>query len=228
MGAKPKTTGSAAKVPAKKKRPPARRVPARKAASKAGRTAREKTVEAYVAGLDSELAAAARRLRELILSAAPSATESIKWGQPVYEDNGPFCFIKASADHITLGFWRGTEIEDRDGRLEGDSDRMKHIKIHAADDVDEELLSDWIRQAIDLNRRLGNPTRQAARSKGGSESPPWAARSESDDGEYGEAAEEIEPAQIESVQSIETTVEPGSDRFQDDDSFGSSWKDSER
>src|SRR6266545_2494019 len=172
MGAKPKTTGSAAKVPAKKKRPPARRVPARKAASKAGRTAREKTVEAYVAGLDSELAAAARRLRELILSAAPSATESIKWGQPVYEDNGPFCFIKASADHITLGFWRGTEIEDRDGRLEG-----------------------------------------------GSESPPWAARSESDDGEYGEAAEEIEPAQIESVQSIETTVEPGSDRFQDDDSF---------
>jgi len=224
MGAKPKKTGSAAKVPAKKKRVPARRVPARRAATKSGRAARDQTVEAYVAGLDAELAGAARRLRDLVLSAAPSATESIKWGQPVYEDNGPFCYFKADAHHITFGFWRGTELDDRDGRLEDDGERMKHIKIHGADDVDDEVLSDWVRQAVDLNRQHGNPTRQT----GGSPSQ-WEARSGADEeGEYGEGVQEIEPAQIESVQSIETVVDPGSDRFQDDDPFGSSWKDSER
>ena len=227
MGAKPKKTGSAARVPAKKKPAPARRVPARKASSKAGRKARPMTVDGYVAGLSGDLAAAARRLRQVVLSAAPSATEAFKWGQPVYEDNGPFCYFKASQDHITFGFWRGTELDDQAGRLEGDGDRMKHLKIRGSDEVDDSLIAEWVGQAVDLNRRLGNPTRRAATQRGVPAEPAvdegWQAQGE----DHGEA-QEIEPHQIESVQSIESAVEPGADRFQDDDSFGSPWKDSER
>lgn len=34
-------------------------------------------------------------LRRLVLTAAPKAKESSKWAPPVYEDNGPFAYIKA-------------------------------------------------------------------------------------------------------------------------------------
>jgi hypothetical protein len=240
MGAKPKKTGSAAKVPAKKKRPPARRVPARRAATQSGRTAREQTVEAYLAGMTGELGDAAAILRQLVLDAAPTASESIKWGQPVYEENGPFCYFKVNTDHITFGFWRGTELDDPDGRLLGDGDRMKHIAIRSPDDVDDDILSDWVRQAVDLNRRFGNPTRAGSRSdapsadddaqmrQAESEAETWRSSSDGDDGENGETAQEIEPGPSGPPQPIETADEPRPDRYRDDDSFEPTWKDGER
>ncbi|HEU5057764.1 MAG TPA: DUF1801 domain-containing protein [Kofleriaceae bacterium] len=160
MGAKPKQTRSAAGRSGAK-RTPARRVPARKTANKA-RPRAGKSVDAYVAGLDGWQAEAAQRLRDVVRSAAPSLVESIKWGQPVYEDNGPVCYFRSSADHITFGFWRGTELDDPDMRLEGDGDRMKHVKIHSADEVTGEALAGWVRQGVDLNRRYGNPTSKEA------------------------------------------------------------------
>ena len=227
MGAKPKKTGSAAKVPAKKKRAPARRVPARKAASKTGRSAREQTVEAYVGALDDELAEAARRLREVIASAAPSATESIKWGQPVYEDSGPFCYFKVSGEHITVGFWRGSELDDPDGRLEeGDDDRMRSLKIHGAEDIEEEILADWVRQAVDLNRRFGSPTRQTqslAVDEGSDEqAAPEETAEDDDNGAYAGRAKK------ESGRPVTNVDDRPTERYEDDDSFEPSWKDSDR
>lgn len=163
MGAKPKQTRSgAAKSGAK--RTPARRVPARKTASKSVKagSGAGKTVDAYVAGLEGWQADAAQRLRDVVRSAAPSLEESMKWGQPVYEDNGPVCYFRSSADHITFGFWRGTELDDPGQRLEGEGDRMKHLKIHGADEVTGESLADFVRQAVDLNRRFGSPTKKGA------------------------------------------------------------------
>ncbi len=238
MGAKPKKTGSAARVPAKKTRAPARRVPVRRASTKGGRTgSRETTVDAYVAGLDGPLAEVAARLRHLVTGAAPSATESIKWGQPVYEDNGPFCYFKANTGHITFGFWRGTELDDPDERLQGDGDRMKHLALRSIDDVDDEAIGRWVRQAIDLNWRLGSPTRggsQAEASDDGedaqtrpvepvrgewqrpAEEEPVDVDLEEGDGRYSGAT----PPRIEATQPLETIV--------DDDSFQPVWKDEER
>lgn len=156
MGAKPKQTRSGAGTSGAK-RSPARRVPARKTARKAGSRAGA-SVEAYVAGLAGWQAEAAQRLRDVVRSAAPSLVESIKWGQPVYDDNGPVCYFRSNADHITFGFWRGTELDDPEMRLEGDGDRMKHVKIHSADQVTGEALAAWVRQGVDLNRRHGSPT----------------------------------------------------------------------
>jgi hypothetical protein len=174
MGAKPKKTSSAAKGSAGKrgqaKRAPARRTPARKAAGKTTKSNGGKTVEAYVAGLRGWQRDAAQQLRALVRAAAPNATESFKWGQPIYEQNGPFCYFKSSADHITFGFWRGTELNDPDWKLEGDGDRMKHLKIRSADDVNEAALGGFVRQAVELNQRLGSPT-IAAKAKAAASAP---------------------------------------------------------
>ena len=154
MGAKPKTT----------KRTPAKRTPARKAKTAAAKPVRKPSgaragapVDAYNASLTGWQKDAATRLREVIRAAAPDATEAIKWGQPVYEDNGPVCYFKANSEHITFGFWRGTELDDLEWRLEGVGERMKHLSLRSADEVTEESLGGFVRQAVDLNRRLGNP-----------------------------------------------------------------------
>jgi hypothetical protein len=162
MGAKPKQTRSAAGKKSGAKRTTARRVPVRKAASKSVKagSGAGKTVEAYVARLEGWQADAAQRLRDVVRSAAPSLKESMKWGQPVYEDNGPVCYFRTNSDHLTFGFWRGTELDDPGQRLEGEGDRMKHLKIHSADEVTGESLADFVRQGVDLNRRYGSPTRK--------------------------------------------------------------------
>jgi len=65
----------------------------------------DRTVDAYVERLPADQQRIVGALRQLIKSAAPSASESIKWAQPVYEAHGPFAYIKAHRAHVTLGFW---------------------------------------------------------------------------------------------------------------------------
>ena len=115
------------------------------------------TIESYIEGQDGWRADALRRIDALIRRAAPEATGLIKWAQPVYEQNGPLAFIKSNRNHLTFGFWRGTELSDPDDVLEGAGDRMKHVKIRSLDDIDEERFSAWVREAVVLNEQRGNP-----------------------------------------------------------------------
>lgn len=98
-----------------------------------------------------------RRLDEIIRAAAPKATLAIKWSQPVYDVGGPFAYMRPAKAHLTLGFWRGADLDDPAGLLTGDGDRMRHLKISSPDAVDAEQVSAWVRQAVALNERLGNP-----------------------------------------------------------------------
>ena len=101
-------------------------------------------------------------LRQLIRAAAPAATESLKWGQPVYEENGPFAYIKPGKNHVTFGFWRGAELADPKGRLEGDGDRMKHVKLASLADIRRSELQKFVKEALKLNREKGDPTKRKA------------------------------------------------------------------
>jgi hypothetical protein len=119
----------------------------------------EKTVGAYIAGLDGWKAEVASKVRQIVLEAAPDAVESIKWAQPVYETNGPFCYMKAFKNSVNFGFWRGVELEDPKGLLQGAGDKMRHVKLTGIDDVDEAELAGFVRQAVQLNSAKGDPTK---------------------------------------------------------------------
>ena len=119
----------------------------------------EKTVDNYIAGLEESKAGIVTRVRKIILQAAPQAKESIKWAQPVYESNGPFAYIKAFKNDVNFGFWRGVYIKDPKGFLQGSGGKMRHVKLTSLDDVDESIFADFVRQAIELNRVKGDPTR---------------------------------------------------------------------
>ncbi len=129
-----------------------------KAAAKTS-TGSGKTVDGYVASLEGWQAEVVSELRRIVREAAPRATESIKWAQPVYEDNGPFCWIKAHTGHVNIGFWRGAQLTDPKGLLEGDGDRMRHVKIANPKDINRTALKAFVREAVKLNWTLGNPTR---------------------------------------------------------------------
>ena len=121
--------------------------------------ASEKTVDGYIDGLGGERGAIVAALREVIRTTAPEARETIKWAQPVYESGGPFAYIKAFGKSVNLGFWRGSEIRDPSGMLVGDGDRMRHVRLTSLADVRPDLVADWVRQAVELNRTKGDPTK---------------------------------------------------------------------
>jgi hypothetical protein len=121
--------------------------------------AKAKTVAEYAAGLGDWRGEVVLALRELVREAAPQAKESIKWAQPVYEDNGPFCYIRAFKNHVNFGFWRGVDLPDEAGILEGSGDKMRHVKVTGLQDIREGIFRDLVREAVALNRSKWDPTK---------------------------------------------------------------------
>ncbi len=119
----------------------------------------EKTVDAYIASLEAWQAEIVSNVRQIILNTAPQAEEAIKWAQPVYSNNGPFAYIKAFKKAVNLGFWRGVEIIDPHGMLEGSGEKMRHIKLSSLGDINEKVFTDFIQQAVNLNLSQGDPTK---------------------------------------------------------------------
>jgi hypothetical protein len=117
------------------------------------------TIDAYIKSLDDWRGDVVRELDALVRKAAPGTTGSIRWAQPVYELHGPFAYVKAFTTTVNLGFWRGADLSDPEGALEGTGDRMRHVKIRSAEDVDGERFAAWVKEAVALNEAEGDPTR---------------------------------------------------------------------
>jgi len=170
-----KKAAPAAKAVAKKAAPAAKKAASAvkavaKKAAPAGKVARAvakvsplagMAIDAYVkakaSGWQGE---AVHKLAALVREIAPNAEVAIKWGQPVFSENGPMAFVRASKNHVTLGFWRGADMTDKDGVLEGAGDRMKHLKIGSLAEVRAELVRPFLEEAVRLNREKGDPTRR--------------------------------------------------------------------
>ncbi len=119
----------------------------------------EKTVDGYIDSLEGSKAEIVRKVRKIVRSAAPEASESIKWAQPVYEMNGPFCYIKAFKNSVNFGFWRGVDINDPNGLLQGSGEKMRHIRLSTVDDILEQTFAGFVKEAVELNLTKGDPTK---------------------------------------------------------------------
>jgi hypothetical protein len=124
------------------------------------------TVDAYVAALSAPHRAIADRIFAVVKSVAPKAIASIKWGQPVFEHGGPMMWLKAHSKHVGVGFWRGAELPDPKGLLEGDGDRMRHVKLRDAADIDDAAMRALVRAAMAANAAKGDPTKGDAPKRG--------------------------------------------------------------
>jgi hypothetical protein len=117
-------------------------------------------VDDWAKKLTSWQADALKILRALVTRHAPNSTLVMKWGQPVWEQNGPFAWLRPAAKHVSFGFWRGAEMIDPDGHLEGDGDRMRHLKVTSPDELRKLPIEGFVKQAIALNGTKGDPTKR--------------------------------------------------------------------
>lgn len=119
-----------------------------------------KSVEEYIEKLAPKQKRLVNKLIRLVQDAEPKATLSIKWAQPVFELNGPFCYIKAFSNHINFGFWRGAQLSKGKGvSLESSGTNMGHIKVSEETDIVAVQFQAWVKEAVKLNKTKGDPTK---------------------------------------------------------------------
>ncbi|MGO1059417.1 DUF1801 domain-containing protein [Planococcus sp. FY231025] len=104
-------------------------------------------------GLDGPLQETARKLRELIFEASDNMVEEIKWSKPSYSHDGLVCYLQPAKTHINFGFYKGAQLEDRGGLLEGDGTKMRHIRIKRTADIQPEPFKNLIWEAIEFNKK---------------------------------------------------------------------------
>ena len=85
--------------------------------------------------------------------------ETVKWGHLVYLANGPAFLIRAEDHRVLFGFWRGKRLLDIEPRMTGAGKyEMKTLDIRKDTHIDPAVAERLIREAINLNRAVGNPT----------------------------------------------------------------------
>ena len=60
----------------------------------------------------------------------------------------PFCGVFAYAEHVSLEFSRGCDLQDEWRVLEGKGKLRRHIKIRALNEIESKHLAAYIKQAF--------------------------------------------------------------------------------
>lgn len=110
-----------------------------------------KTVDSYIADLKSPQQEIAAALRELIRKAGPKLEESLKWGTPCYTGTANVCSIMAFKNHVNLAFFRGAELADKKGLLEGTGKAMRHVKLCELQDLKQAAITGLVKEAVGLD-----------------------------------------------------------------------------
>lgn len=115
--------------------------------------------DAYVAALSGWQHATVERLRTAVLSSG-GLDEAIKWGHLVYLSNGPVLLIRAEETRVLFGFWRGQRVREIDPLLKpGGKYEMATREFHEGDEVNAVLSRRLVKEAVRLNKTLGDPTK---------------------------------------------------------------------
>lgn len=108
-------------------------------------------IDAFIRRASPAVRPILRDLRELVRHELPEAKEEIKWGRPVYSLNRIVCYLAAAEDHANLGFYRGIDLQDPKGLLEGDGKKLRHIKVYKREEIRRRWYGTLIRQAAKLD-----------------------------------------------------------------------------
>ena len=116
----------------------------------------DRAVDRWMADRPGELGAIAKRWFEIMRECGGDVCELLHDGHPtVCMDDAAFAYVNAFKAHVNVGFFRGAELPDAEGLLEGTGRFMRHVKLRPAEDVDASALEDLVHIAyVDIKRRL--------------------------------------------------------------------------
>ena len=103
-----------------------------------------------------ELGAIARRWFEVMRDCGDDVRELLHDGHPTAcVEDAAFAYVNAFKAHVNVGFFRGAEIADPDGLLEGTGKFMRHVKLRPESKVDARALMKLVETAYaDMKGRL--------------------------------------------------------------------------
>lgn len=108
-------------------------------------------VQAYIAAMPGWKSDVGQRLDGLIERTVPGVNKAVRWNSPWYgvEGQGWFLSYHCFTRYIKVTFIRGASLDPIPPVDSKDPD-ARYVHIHEDDDLDEQRLSSWIRQAADL------------------------------------------------------------------------------
>jgi hypothetical protein len=117
---------------------------------------RDPAIEVWMQEHADELGAIARRWFEVIRNCGDDVRELLHDGHPTAcVGDAAFAYVNAFKAHVNAGFFRGAEIADPKGLLEGTGKFMRHVKLSPERDVDTAALTKLIQTAyFDMKNRL--------------------------------------------------------------------------
>ena len=117
---------------------------------------RDPAIDVWMHEHSGELGAIARRWFEVMRECGEDVRELLHDGHPTAcVGDAAFAYVNAFRAHVNVGFFRGAEIADADGLLEGTGRFMRHVKLGPGRDVDAAALTQLIKTAYaDMQRRL--------------------------------------------------------------------------
>lgn len=109
---------------------------------------RDPRVDAYIEKSADFARPILGRLRETVHSAIPEAEETIKWGVPYFDFEGPVCGMAAFKRHCAFVFWKEKlVVEDPSHEAMGQLGRIESL-----DDLPpKKTLNAWLKKAVKLN-----------------------------------------------------------------------------
>ncbi|MDR7131923.1 hypothetical protein J2X69_004289 [Algoriphagus sp. 4150] len=102
----------------------------------------------YISEATEEQRKIMEAIRLLIHKEVPSVEENFKWSRPVFSTDSDFAYFKTSKSHLTFGIFNYEKIKDHKNLLEGTGKDMRHIKLKRLDDLQSEIIQNWIQQLI--------------------------------------------------------------------------------
>ena len=108
-------------------------------------------VKAYIAARPGWKRDVGRRHDALIVRTVPDVRKAVRWNSPFYgvEGQGWFLNFHCFTRYVKVAFFRGASLRPLPPGESKDKD-TRYLDIHEDDELDEELVASWIRQASEL------------------------------------------------------------------------------
>ena len=117
---------------------------------------RDPAIAVWMKDHPGELGNIARQWFEVMRRCGDDVRELLHDGCPVVcVTDVPFAYVNAFKAHVNVGFFRGAELADPAGLLEGTGRFMRHVKLRPGSEVDVSALLELVETAYsDMRRRL--------------------------------------------------------------------------
>jgi hypothetical protein len=120
---------------------------------------RDPAIEIWMHEHSGPLGAIAQSWFEVMRGCGSDVRELLHDGHPTAcVGDAAFGYVNVFTAHVNVGFFRGAEIDDPGGLLQGTGKFMRHVKLKSERDVDAAALMKLIETAyIDIKHRGGQP-----------------------------------------------------------------------